>query len=238
MEISETIKKVGNKYVVYPKSGGKRLGTHSTLAAAKKQLAAIEISKHEDAIPGGLAKNLSLSDIAKKHGVSPTELKQEFKKGVKVEMEHTDDIKIAAEIALDHLFEDPKYYTKLKKIEEARCLFCGTVNESLLPEDLRKWFGTGPWGGKGGGGWDRYNSKGKRIGKCGGGKEGEGYAACLSKAAARKLGKKGIASFVKRKKSAQSKAGRGKKGSGKKGKAPIRVSWDKKGTNRKYNPPN
>lgn len=43
----ETIKKVDGKYVVYPKKGGKRLGTHDTLSAAKKQLAAIEISKHE-----------------------------------------------------------------------------------------------------------------------------------------------------------------------------------------------
>lgn len=43
--MKETIKKVGNKYVVYPKKGGKRLGTHSSLSSAKKQLAAIEINK-------------------------------------------------------------------------------------------------------------------------------------------------------------------------------------------------
>ena len=44
-EFLETIKKIKGKYVVYPKKGGKRLGTHSTKKAAKKQLAAIEISK-------------------------------------------------------------------------------------------------------------------------------------------------------------------------------------------------
>jgi len=44
-ELEETIKKIGNKYVVYPKKGGDRLGTHKTKKAAKKQLAAIEISK-------------------------------------------------------------------------------------------------------------------------------------------------------------------------------------------------
>ena len=33
--------------------------------------------------------------------------------GVQVEMEHTNNERIATEIALDHLTEDPKYYTKL-----------------------------------------------------------------------------------------------------------------------------
>ena len=39
--------------------------------------------------------------------------KGELKKGIEVEKEHTDDPKIAIKIALDHLDEDPKYYTKL-----------------------------------------------------------------------------------------------------------------------------
>ena len=38
---------------------------------------------------------------------------QQIKKGVKVEMEHTNDKKVALKIALDHLKEDPKYYDKL-----------------------------------------------------------------------------------------------------------------------------
>jgi hypothetical protein len=38
---------------------------------------------------------------------------EELKKGVEVEKEHTDDPRIAMKIALDHLDEDPKYYTKL-----------------------------------------------------------------------------------------------------------------------------
>ena len=33
--------------------------------------------------------------------------------GVQIEMEHTNNEKIATEIALDHLTEDPEYYTKL-----------------------------------------------------------------------------------------------------------------------------
>ena len=74
--------------------------------------------KKESKIPGGLSQGMSLSDIAKKHKVSLGDLTDEFKKGYKVEREHTTDIDIAKEIAMDHLFEDPKYYTKLKKIEE------------------------------------------------------------------------------------------------------------------------
>ena len=38
---------------------------------------------------------------------------KELKKGIAVEMEHTDDKETAKKIALDHLEEDPKYYTKL-----------------------------------------------------------------------------------------------------------------------------
>ena len=67
-------------------------------------------------------------------------------------------------------------------------------------------------GGAGGGGWDRYSSTGKRLGKCGDAEKGAPYSACLSKAKARKLGPKGRASFVKRKRAAQKKAGDAKKG--------------------------
>ena len=58
-------------------------------------------------------------------------------------------------------------------------------------------------GGAGGGGWDRYNTKGERIGKCGDAGEGEGKPKCLSKSKAASLrakgGKKAIAQAVNRK---------------------------------------
>jgi hypothetical protein len=82
------------------------------------------------------------------------------------------------------------------------------VNYSqLLIEDLRKWFGKGKSGG-----WDRYNTKGEKVGKCGDAEEGEPYVACLSNEKAAKLGKDGRASFVKRKRAAQKDAGDAKKG--------------------------
>ena len=39
----------------------------------------------------------------------------ELEMGIKTEMEHTDDKAKAKEIALQHLAEDPHYYSKLKK---------------------------------------------------------------------------------------------------------------------------
>jgi hypothetical protein len=81
-----------------------------------------------------------------------------------------------------------------------------------LKEDLRAWFGKGKKGGAGGGGWDRYNSKGERIGKCGDRKKGEGKPKCLSKARAASLrakgGKKAIAQAVNRKRRKDSNANR------------------------------
>jgi hypothetical protein len=96
--------------------------------------------------------------------------------------------------------------------------------KNILQEDLRAWFGTGSKGGVGGGGWDRYNTSGDRVGKCGDSKEGEAYSACLSKEKAAKLGKAGRAAFVKRKRAAQSKGGDAKKGGERtKGQKPIKV---------------
>lgn len=95
------------------------------------------------------------------------------------------------------------------------------LNEIYAKSGLGKWFKKESATKEPG--WDRYNSAGKRAGKCGDAKEGEPYSACLSKQKAKKLGKKGIANFVKRKRAAQSEAGRGEKGTGKKGKKPIFV---------------
>lgn len=77
----------------------------------------------------------------------------------------------------------------------------------ILNEDLGKWFGSGKKGG-----WDRYGLDGQKLGKCGDGDGGEAYAACLSNEKAAKLGPKGRASFVRRKRAAQKDAGDAKKG--------------------------
>ncbi len=46
--LAEEIRKINGKYVVYPKGGGKRLGTHDTRAEAEKQLTAIHLNKEGD----------------------------------------------------------------------------------------------------------------------------------------------------------------------------------------------
>ena len=97
------------------------------------------------------------------------------------------------------------------------------ITEVYKDSGLGKWFGKGGEGGTTKGGWDRYNSSGEKVGKCGDAEEGDAYAACLSAKKAAKLGKKGIASFVRRKRAAQNKAGRGDKGDGSSGKKPINV---------------
>ena len=79
----------------------------------------------DNKIPGGLADDKTLVDIAKKwagdyydyKNVLET-VKQELKRGIKIELEHTSDIKIAAEIAKDHIEEKLTYYKDLQQIEK------------------------------------------------------------------------------------------------------------------------
>ena len=68
---------------------------------------------------GKLSEGKTLADIAAMHGVTEYELKEEMRIGIKHEMhEHTDNKVIAMRIALDHLVENPYYYTKLQQFEE------------------------------------------------------------------------------------------------------------------------
>jgi hypothetical protein len=60
----------------------------------------------------------SFTQVADKHGVSYEQLISQLAQGIKVEQEHTGDLALAREIALDHLNEFPDYYDRLKKAEE------------------------------------------------------------------------------------------------------------------------
>jgi len=85
------------------------------------------------------------------------------------------------------------------------------TRRGMAYEDLRKWFGTGGEGGVGGGGWDRYNTKGERVGKCAR-EPGEAKPKCLSKEKAAKMSKDEIAAAVRRKREADPVADRPGKG--------------------------
>jgi hypothetical protein len=68
-------------------------------------------------IPGGKAEGMDLQGIADKHGVTLDIIEREHKAGIKIEHEHTPDANVAGEIAKDHLFEFPTYYTFLEEME-------------------------------------------------------------------------------------------------------------------------
>jgi len=85
------------------------------------------------------------------------------------------------------------------------------TKRGMAYEDLRKWFGSGKEGGVGGGGWDRYNTEGERVGKCAR-EPGEPKPKCLSKEKAAKMSKDEIAAAVKKKREKDPVADRSGKG--------------------------
>lgn len=66
----------------------------------------------------GLSEGLSCEYIAEMHDVDLDFIMEQLEKGIKVEMEHTDDPEIAKAIAKDHLVEIPDYYDRLEQMEE------------------------------------------------------------------------------------------------------------------------
>ena len=78
-----------------------------------------------ESLKGGKADNMTLLDIAKKFNSKGyyhmddmlKSLKKELHIGMKVELEHSKSRAMAKEIAMDHLSENPSYYSKLKKAE-------------------------------------------------------------------------------------------------------------------------
>ena len=52
-----------------------------------------------------------------KKGYSHAEVSKQLTDGIKIEMEHTSDPKIAKVIAMDHIVEFGTYYTALKEME-------------------------------------------------------------------------------------------------------------------------
>lgn len=64
----------------------------------------------QEKVVGGKADKMDPADFDQK----------ELMKGIHVEFEHTNDIKTAMEIAMDHLVEDPDYYKNLATIHKEK----------------------------------------------------------------------------------------------------------------------
>jgi hypothetical protein len=73
------------------------------------------------------------------------ELKRQYRMGLKVEKEHkSEDPK---QIVIDHLSEDPKYYTKLKKVEATEATGSGSSGSYESPSFLAKSMSPKKWRG-------------------------------------------------------------------------------------------
>jgi 8-oxo-dGTP pyrophosphatase MutT (NUDIX family) len=83
----------------------------------KDKLKKLKERRDPDNIRGGLADGKSVEDIAEHHDIPVSKIKKELKMGLKVEMEHTDNLKESSEIVRDHLWEIPDYYTRLAEME-------------------------------------------------------------------------------------------------------------------------
>lgn len=93
------------------KEGGIPIGPEGNLGKEFrewKKKKGIDTSKTTDMISGGLADNMPDSRFDS----------EQISKGIKVELEHTHDEKIAKEIAKDHLIEHPRYYDYLEEMEQ------------------------------------------------------------------------------------------------------------------------
>lgn len=83
--------------------------------AVQEQLQGSTVAPNK--VPGGLAQEVTIEDLAKMHKTTVKDIITQLVKGAKVEKEHTSDLDIALEIAFDHVYEDPKYYDHLKDTE-------------------------------------------------------------------------------------------------------------------------
>lgn len=87
------------------------LGT--VVSKLEEEHSAPMVKAHRDRLPGGKADQRGPEDF------DPHELAR----GTEHELEHTKDRKLAQEIAMDHLAEDPRYYRKLQKVEKGTRFF-------------------------------------------------------------------------------------------------------------------
>ena len=136
----------GESKIINPKTNWAINSSPMSTKEIDKKMKNLYLKEDSEKIQGGLSTGKDIYDIAKLHTRGTSEesldkmlkhLKKQLSKGKKVEMEHTIDPDIAGEIALDHLYEDPNYYSNLQRIEESMNNiknYSDFINESELLE--------------------------------------------------------------------------------------------------------
>jgi len=118
----------------------------------------------------------TVEQIAKKHRMNVSDIQKQLDMGAPIEHEHTNNQKLAVEIALQHLDEIPDYYTRLKKMEATAKKEHKKFKDVRIDEE-----GLGDWYGK-------SESKDKKPGwvnvvtggTCASDEPGEGTPKCVS----------------------------------------------------------
>jgi hypothetical protein len=110
----------------------KTIGKKGVHSKVKEKMSDVEKSKlgnltFDDLVEKHMKKGKSISQVEK-------EIRTNLKKGTKVEMEHTKDKKVAEKIAMDHLYEDLEYYTKLKKVESKEATSSSSSGQYSTPK--------------------------------------------------------------------------------------------------------
>ena len=161
----------------------------------------------------------TVEQIAKKHRMDVSDIQKQLDMGAPIEHEHTNNQKLAVEIALQHLDEFPDYYTRLKKMEaDAKKHHKKFKDVKINEEGLRDWFGKSR-SKEGKPGWVNAVTGGT----CASDEPGEGTPKCVSSAKRESMTKLQRLSATRRKKEAdprqQEKSGAAK---------PTYVSTDSK----------
>jgi uncharacterized alkaline shock family protein YloU len=91
----------------------KQIKNHKDLAR-KLGISIKELTKLSDEEIETILKNIGKHDFVPDSNFN----KNELKKGIKVEREHTNSLLVAKLVATDHLVELPDYYTRLEKMEK------------------------------------------------------------------------------------------------------------------------
>lgn len=89
-------------------------GSLEKAASTEKE---VDEDNKKNELDGGYADKMTVKQIAEKHGVTEEQILDQVNVGKGVELEHTDSEEKAIEIAMDHLYENPNYYTDLAEME-------------------------------------------------------------------------------------------------------------------------